>query len=164
MAVRKRGKKWFVDLYLPNGKRYRRMVGNKKDADQAELQKMIEITGGKWDLREKDITFSEFMPGYFDYTNSVKAKSSHSNDKYRIEAHIVPYFGGTPLRSITPKMVDKYKATRIKDGASNNTVNHELVCLSHIMKMAVRWRYIERNPVSSVEKLKVPKRSPRYLM
>ena len=163
MAVRKRGNRWFVDVYLPNGKRYRKMVGTKKQADEVELRISSEIMEGKWDLREKDITFGEFLPGYFDYTSSVKAKSTHSNDRYRIEAHIVPCFGDTSLRSIAPKMVDKYKAKRIKEGASNNTVNHELVCLSHIMKMAIRWRYVEQNPVASVEKLKVPKRSPRFL-
>ena len=31
------------------------------------------------------------------------------------------------------------------------------------MKMAIRWRYIEHNPVSSVEKMRVPKRPPRFL-
>ena len=139
------------------------MVGTKKQAEEVERRIENEIVEGKWALREKEIIFSEFLPGYFDYANSVKAESTHSNDKYRIEAHIVPYFGDTPLRSISPRMVDKYKAKRIKEGASNNTVNHELVCLSHIMKMAIRWRYVEQNPVSSVEKLKVPKRSPRFL-
>jgi integrase len=29
--------------------------------------------------------------------------------------------------------------------------------------MAIRWRYADHNPVSSVEKLRVPKRSPRFL-
>jgi len=72
------------------------------------------------------------------------------------------------LKDITPKTIDRYKAKRFRDGASdnrvsNNTVNHELVCLSHIFKMAVRWGYSEQNPVSSVEKLKVAKRPPRFL-
>ena len=31
------------------------------------------------------------------------------------------------------------------------------------MKMAIRWRYVDRNPVSSVEKMKVPKRFPGFL-
>ncbi len=163
MAVRKRGNKWFVDLYLPNGKRYRKTVGSKKQAEAVERMKKNEIAEGKWGLMSKNVTFGELLPEYFEYSKASKAESTHSNDKYRIEAHMVPYFGDTPLRSIAPKMVDKYKVIRIREGASNNTVNHELVCLSHIMKMAIRWRYVDQNPVSSVEKLKVPKRSPRFL-
>ena len=42
-------------------------------------------------------------------------------------------------------------------------MNHELVNLSHMMKMAVRWQYIDRNPVSYVDRLKVPKQTPRLL-
>ena len=75
----------------------------------------------------------------------------------------MPYFGDTSLNQITPQMVDNYKLTRIREGASPNTVNHELVNLSHMMRMAMRWRYIDRNIVSSVEKLKVSRRSTRFL-
>jgi len=65
-------------------------------------------------------------------------------------------------------MIDRYKAMRVRERTpdnevSNNTVNHELVCLSHIFKMAVRWGYAEQNPVLSVEKLKFAKRPPRFL-
>ncbi|MFC1717289.1 tyrosine-type recombinase/integrase [Candidatus Poribacteria bacterium] len=163
MAVRKRGNKWFVDLYLPNGERYRKTVGTKRQAEEVEKRIEIEILEGKWALRDKDTTFGELLPEYFEYSEASKAKSTYSNDKYRIEAHLLPYFGDTSLKKINPQMLDKYKPKRVREGASNNTVNHELVCLSHIMKMAIRWRYIEHNPVSSVEKLKVPKRPPRFL-
>ncbi len=118
---------------------------------------------GKWGLRSKDITFGKLLPEYFGYSKASKAESTYSNDKYRIVAHLLPCFGDSSLKDITPQMIDKYKTRRIREGASNNTVNHELVCLSHIMKMAIRWRYAERNPVSSVEKMKVPKRPPKFL-
>ncbi len=36
MAIRKRGNKWFVDLYLPDGKRFRKTVGTKKQAEEVE--------------------------------------------------------------------------------------------------------------------------------
>jgi len=163
VAVRKRGNKWFVDLYLPNGERYRKMVGTKKQAEEVEKRIEIEILEGKWSLRDKEMTFGELLPEYFEYSKASKAQSTYSNDKYRIEAHLLPYFGETSLKEIKPQMLDKYKAERVREGASNNTVNHELVCLSHIMKMAIRWRYVEHNPVSSVEKMKIPKRPPRFL-
>ena len=163
MAVRKRGNKWFVDVYLPNGDRYRKIVGTKRQAEEVEKRIEIKILEGKWTLRNKEMTFGELLPEYFEYSKAAKAKSTYSNDKYRIEAHLLPYFGGTSLKEISPQMLDKYKAKRIREEASNNTVNHELVCLSHIMKMAIRWRYAEHNPVSSIEKMKVPKCPPKFL-
>ena len=113
MAVRKRGNRWFADLYLPNGERYRKMVGTKKRAEEVERKIEVEILEGKWDLGEKDITFSEFLPGYFEYSKASKAGSTYSNDKYRIEAHLLPSFGDTSLKKINPQMLDKYKAKRV---------------------------------------------------
>ena len=60
-------------------------------------------------------------------------------------------------------MVDGYKAMRIREGISPNTVNRELANLSHMLRMAVRWRYVDKNVVSSVDKMKVPERPHRFL-
>lgn len=39
----------------------------------------------------------------------------------------------------------------------------ELANLSHMLNLAIRWRYINQNPVSNVMKMKVPERYPRFL-
>ena len=168
MPIRKRGEKWSVDVYLPDGKRHRKTMGKKEDARAEEMRLISGIVMGTWSLRVKDITFDKWLDEYFRDSEASKAESTHRNDKYRIEAHLKPYFENHILRNITPKMVDIYKTMRISERTpenevSNNTINHELICLSHIFRMAVRWGYVNQNPVSSVEKLKVAKRFPRYL-
>lgn len=60
-------------------------------------------------------------------------------------------------------MVDRYKSMRIKDHASHSTINNEPANLSHIFKMAIRWRYAEKNPVSQVDKMKLVRNPPRFL-
>jgi integrase len=100
---------------------------------------------------------------YLEYAQASKAASTYSADKYRIEGHLMPYFEDTLLTMITPQMVDNYKATRIRDGASAKTVVNELVNLSHMFKMAVRWRYIDQNVVAMVEKPRVINNPPRFL-
>jgi len=75
----------------------------------------------------------------------------------------LPYFGYIPVKEITVQMVDKYKAMRIKDNVSPCTINNELANLSHIFKMAIRWRYAEKNPVSQVDKMKLVRNPPRFL-
>ncbi len=142
MAVRKRvnrgGNVWFVDVCYPNGERYRKTVGTKKEAQAEERRKQAEIQAGTWGLREKaDVRFDELLVEYFEYTELNRAKSTHTNDKYRIEKNILPYFRELTIRNISPKLIEKYKRLRVDQGASHNTVNHELAKLSHIIKMAM---------------------------
>jgi len=160
----KTGDKWCVYVRLPNGKRYRRVIGAKKQAEQIQKKLESEIVEGKWDIREKDeMSFSDFLKRYFEYIQANKAKTTVYCDTYRIKAHLLPYFSDIPIQLITARMVDDYKSMRIDEGASPNTVNHELVNLSHMLRMAVRWKYIDRNVVSDVERLKIAKKSPRFL-
>jgi integrase len=160
----KNGVKWCVYVILPNGKRYRRVIGTKKQADQVQKKLESEIVEGKWQLREtEDVPFSALVLEYLEYAEASKAVSTFSVDKSRIEGHLMPYFGDLTLSQITPQMVDLYKAQRVREKAAPKTVNHELINLSHMLKMAMRWRYINTNPVSSVEKMKVIKNPPRFL-
>ncbi len=168
MAIRKRelksGTKWFVDIRLPNGKRIRKSVGTKKQAEEVEKKITAEIVEGKWGIREKkDVSFDELAEEYLLYAEANKAASTFYTDKCRIQGHLLPYFGNTLISRITPQMLDTYKQMRVREGASNNTVNHDLTNLSHMLRMSIRWGYIDRNVVSLVDKMKVPKRSPRFL-
>lgn len=168
MTVRKRdgkrGIKWFVDVLLPNGERYRRVVGSKKQAEQIHRQVELEIVEGKWNLRKSEgILFSDLVKEYLEYAMTSKAKSTYEIDTYRINAHLLPYFGHIILSDITVQMVDKYKAKRIKDNASTSTINNELANLSHIFKMAIRWGHTDKNIVSQVDKMRIVRKPFRFL-
>ena len=168
MAVRKRenkgDSKWVVDLYLPNGKRLVKTVGNKKQAEQAQKQIQSEIIEGKWGIREtEDITFSKLVIKYLEYAEMNKARSSYITDKCRIEAHLLPYFRDIMVNMITQGMVDDYKLKRCREKAAPKTINNELVNLSHILKMAMRWRFVDRNVVFGVEKMKLIWNPSRFL-
>ncbi|MFC1715350.1 tyrosine-type recombinase/integrase [Candidatus Poribacteria bacterium] len=161
---REKGARWYVYLVLPDGSKFRKSVGTKKEAEKVEQKLKSEIAAGKWGIQDtEDIPFSVLAKEYFIYAEDNKAKSTSTINKYRIEAHLIPYFGNTLLSRITPQMVDDYKSLRIKAGASPNTINRELANLSHMLKMAVQWRYIDRNVVSTVSKMKVPERPCRFL-
>lgn len=160
----KTGAKWCVYVILPNGRRYRRVIGSKKQAEQVQRKLEAEIVAGEWAIREtEDIPFSDLVVEYLEYARANKATSTSSINKYRIEAHLLPYFGDTLVSRITVRMVDSYKAMRIMEGASPNTVNRELANLSHMFRMGIRWGYIDKNVVSSVDKLKVPEKPHRFL-
>ena len=167
MAVRKRTNKggtvWYVDVCLPSGERHRETVGTKKEAQAEERRILAEIQAGTWGLEKADIRFDELLDDYFEYTELNRAKSTHRNDKYRIEKNLLPYFREYTIRNISPGLIEKYKRLRVDQGASHNTVNHELAKLSHILKMAMIKGYVDRNVVALVEKFKLPEKTPRYL-
>jgi integrase len=168
MPVRKRkfknGEKWCVDVMLPNGRRYRKVIGTKKQAEKVQKKIEAEIVEGKWDVRDaEDITFSQLAGKYVGYTTANKAKSTSTGDKIRIEANLKPYFGNKSLSQITPQMVDNYKIMRSSDGISPRSSNQELMLLSHMFRMAIRWRYTDRNVISNVDKMKVPEKPHRFL-
>lgn len=164
MSVYKRGNKWYIYVTYPDSRRFRKSVGTKKEAERIEQKIRSEILNGKWEIVEtKEMLFNELVEQYLEYAKASKAESSYRSDGYRIKGHLLPYFGNMPLKSITPQMVDEFKAMRVGQGAAPKTINHDLINLSHMLKMAIRWGYLEHNPASSVVKLKVPKNPPKFL-
>jgi len=115
MAITKRtnktGSVWSVDIYLPDGKRFRRTVGTRKEAEAVEAKIRTAITAGEWKLKHKqEIRFREMVNRYLEYALINKARSTYIGDKYRIEANLVPYFGDMLLSAISPPIVEDYKA------------------------------------------------------
>lgn len=169
MAVTKRINKvtgktvWSVDIYR-NGRRFRRTVGTKREADLVQAQLKADIRAKKWGLEsDRPMKFRDLVKLYLEYTELNKAASTHRNDKYRIEANLVPYFGRMLISEIEAADVEKYKQKRLREDVTRNTINHELTKLSHIFKMGIQWGYLTSNPVSDVEKFKLSKTNPRFL-
>ncbi len=123
MPIRKRkfktGAKWCVDVMLPNGKRYRRVIGTRKQAEHVQKRLESEIVEGKWDIRlQEDIPFNALVMKYAEYSEASKSESTVQADECRTESQLIPYFGDTPLSQITSQMIDSYKAMRVQQGAS----------------------------------------------
>ena len=119
MPIRKRqfkmGAKWCVDVMLPNGRRYRRVVGTKKQAEQVQKKIEAEIVTEKWHIREaEDIPFSTLFEDYLEYVNANRAASTAVVKKYRIEAHLLPYFEDMLLSQITLKWLIHIKLMESK--------------------------------------------------
>ncbi len=76
-----------------------------------------------------------------------------------VRIHLVPWFGSTPLGSIGPAEVQRYKAAKLEDTTRGRrikpkTVANHLITLSSIFATAMQWELAARNPVRSV---KLPK-------
>jgi integrase len=71
--------------------------------------------------------------------------------RYAVEGHLVPFFGRRRLADISPEAIDRYVASKIREGLSPKTVNNHLLTLRVMLKQAVRWRLLRSNPVVDAE-------------
>ena len=72
-------------------------------------------------------------------------KHKPKDDKSIINAHLLPAFGETPLRQITPQKVSEFSAVLSVDKA-HNTVRNILKLLNAMLNQAVEWGWLERAP------------------
>jgi len=163
MGVYKKGKNWYIDYYL-KGRRKRKKIGPSKKLAQQVLQDVhVKMAKGEYlgVYDEKKILFEEFSQQYLAFSKANKAESTHDRDRFSV-AQLISVFKEKYLFEITPRMIEKYKATRLgKVGPA--TVNRELACLKHMYTKAIEWGYLKINPVKSVKLLKEPPGRLRYL-
>jgi integrase len=138
-------------------------VGSKRQAEEAEKKINADIVAGRWGIWEKErIGFRELSEKYLEHAQVNKSPKTYKVDKYLISAHFNKFFGDISISLIDKRMIDEYKAMRSKQAVAK-TVNNELNLLSAMFRMAVRWEFIDKNPMSDVDKMKIPKTNPRYL-
>ncbi|MFA6599824.1 MAG: tyrosine-type recombinase/integrase [Candidatus Omnitrophota bacterium] len=176
--IRKRGAYWYVDLYLPTGRRYRRRVSRSKQLAELAL-KDLEVKAERNQLGfldRKEASVKTFLEDYLQYSRTnhrlsttVRYRSAIKNFREFIEkiSQVVN------LRDITPEILERYKQHRktadiskngkkggkskdgtIQKGAKSYTVNFELGTLRTIFNLAIRQKYLDENPVREVGFLK----------
>jgi integrase len=69
-----------------------------------------------------------------------------SAKRRQVRMYLKPYFGSARLDAVAPFGIEKYKKSRLDQGAAQATVNRELATLSHLFSKAVEWRWIEYVP------------------
>jgi len=100
--------------------------------------------------RAKNAGFKEFSKLYLEDYSKLN-KRSWKCDEYALEAHLIPYFGGSRLCEITPLEIERYRAERLKAGVRKSTTNREMALLKKMFNLAVDWRYVRENPVRKVK-------------
>lgn len=114
-------------------------------------------------------TVGEFAERYLDHAEATK--KSWRFDKAQLRAFLAVH-GARPIDTITPAMIDHYKAGRAREYSprtkrqlSAKTVNHELQVLHSLFAAAVSWGVLANNPaaVQSVKRLRVPDKAIRVL-
>jgi len=147
-------KRWYID-YRANGKRIRQVVKDAQTRAQAMLvlqEKVAEVFNNEHNsgMKEKKIKFYELADIYLNDYAKIN-KKSWRDDKYRIVAHMKPFFGNFELQEVTSLLIEKYRAERLKTGVTKSTVNRETTIMKKMFNLAMDWNLADKNPVLKVK-------------
>jgi integrase len=164
MAVYQRGRRWYVDIYLNDGRRVRRVAGRtKREAllKLGEIQRRIELEEIQSIPANIPRTFEEYAKEYVGYSRTHKKQSSAKRDETSLR-QILPFFESKKLSDITTRDIEQYQTLRSLK-VSPATVNREMETIKHMMNKAVDWNYIQTNPAQRIRHLKTPPGRTRFL-
>lgn len=163
MGVFLRKGNWYIDYYA-QGRRIREKISTNKTLALNVLRKRkVEVAENKHlDIKKQHkIKFEDFTKDYLELHSKPNNKSWKKSDWSNINT-LKKFFSGKYLYEITPEMVEKFKATKIKE-VSPARVNRLMSCLKSIFNRAIKWGKAQENPVAKVEMLKVNNKRLRYL-
>jgi integrase len=131
-----------------------------------EVQKrLLEKRAQAEEILGESISFSQLIRRYLVEVSSTKR--SERADRTNAQ-HPLKFFGEQRIDTIKPQDIYRYQdwrksfPGRYGKPISGATINRERALISHAMKWAIRWGYIEKNPVTGTEGFKENKRD-RYI-
>jgi len=159
---------WWMS-FTANGRLYRRSTGtsDKKLAEKILAKVQTQVIEGRWfDVaKSKNIKMVEVIDKFMEEV-SILQKGSHERNR-QISEHLKSFFGETLLEDVTPSLISKYKAQRLKtlskkgSPISPDTVRKELSLLRRIFNVAIdEWELCKENPVRKIIK-SLPKENKR---
>ncbi len=163
MSIFQKNNSYWIDYYY-NGRRFREKVSPSKTLAQNALHKRkTEIAEHRFLNVKKaiKIKFEEFADMFLELYSKPNNKSWEKSDKYNVD-FLKKAFAGKYLYEITPEMIEKYKAGRLKE-VSPARVNRNLATLKCMFNRAIEWGKAEDNPVKKVKLLKENNKRLRYL-
>ncbi len=162
----KRGRYWWVDYRLPDGRRIRRSTGF-TDKKMAELMlKDIELQIARKTLHlPVDISIEKFWERYLEYAKLHKTENSWKTDYYvfREFLEFLNQKNINKLTKLSPEIFEKFKLHLLEKGNKKITVNKKLRTIKAIMSRAVEWELLPENPCKKVKLFKQPEGRLRFL-
>jgi excisionase family DNA binding protein len=147
--------RWYLDYRDAQGERIQRVEPGASCREEAEhaLKKSVlaEAAKAPGAVRKRGrITFTEFSQIFFnDY--SMNVKRSWRSDKSRLGI-LDRYYKDVYLDEVTPLMIQKCLAWRLRSRNSKSTANRYLALLKKMFSLAIDEGYLEKNPAAKIKK------------
>ncbi len=152
-SIVKKGSNYYI-VYRLDGKQTWKSAGpNRKRADKMLTEIMAQIhTGGYQEIEE--ITFKDFADKWLaDYAEPRVKASTYKFYRDIINVHLLPRFGRFKISSISTHMIEEFLAAKQRETKlSPTTIGYCLTVLKMMLKRAIIWGYLSKNPAEYVEK------------
>jgi integrase len=139
---------------MVDGRRIHRVIGKESEGvTRTQCEEFIEgsrseARAGRLSLpngRKLALSFSIAADRYAKRLEEAAGKNIRIKRR-QLGLYLKPFFGSMRLDAISTFAVDRYKKKRVDAGAANGTINRELATLSHLISMAVEWKWLDRRP------------------
>jgi integrase len=143
--------KWEV-RWRENGRHRSRSFTRKSDAQRFETRvRSARELGEVLDLDRGKETMAEFIERWWREYAIVKLEDNTRKSYAHVwEKHLRRRIGGYRLRNVSPAVVYGVKAELLAEKVGAPTVRKALALLSGMLRCAVEWDRIDRNPVRDV--------------
>lgn len=165
----KKNKTWFCKIYINGKSTTRRGFKTKKEAVEQE-KKLLKIANTKDNLKATQInyvdkttkiTINEIANEYIKQLEYNHSSSSYTADSlYRL--HIAKSFGKKEVDSIKMSDIKKLQTDMLNKKYNGKyytykSINHVTGLFKSLMNYAVKFEYIEKNPIQNFTNLKIEK-------
>lgn len=167
----------FTVNVMVDGQRIHRVIGRESEGTtRTQAEEFIEkarqdAKAGRLNLpkgRKLALSFRDAADKYLTKLGQEGGKDIDMK-RYRLEQHLVPFFGDAPLSKIATFDVERYKKQRGAEPVKRPngpggepvyvgttkpaTINRELAALSHLLNKAVEWGWLDHKP-ATIKRLK----------
>jgi len=162
MSVVRRGGKWCIRYYGPDGRQRWETIGpNRKEAETVLHQRQHESLTGIYPIlrRRRRLTFTAFAEEWKAKHLPLVRASTAARYKALLTHQLLPAFGDRILSGITPAVVQTFITESVQARRlAPKTVNHALALLKQLLATAAAWGYLPQSPLVGVRKLRLPRR------
>jgi integrase len=145
---------WSIDFVDAQGKRQRKQldVPNKRIAREILNGILGDVARRKHlgVITDSQISFADFAKEWWERISHTLGPRTQERWLGIVENHLIPAFAGA-LRSVTAASAEAYVARRIEQGAKASTINREMMVLKAVLRRAVEWGRLGRNPFRDMQ-------------
>jgi integrase len=171
LLVNKAGRKFFYLRYTINKRKRGIKIGefgpmsliearSRCNELKASINNGIDPQEEKQQLQQIP-AFREFANKHYlphAYANKRSAKA----DESKLRLHLLPLLGNRRIDQITPQELQRYH-DQLKSSHCPATANRHLSLLHRMLKLAVQWGFLEKNPATGIRKHQENNEVHRYL-
>lgn len=147
---------------MVDGQRIHRVVGRESEGvTREQAERLIERL--RTEAREERLNLPKgrkiarsFDAAATDYLNKLGQEGGKGvlRKRQHIVTWLTPAFGRRRIDGISESDIKGFIESRRRYGAKDSTINRELATLSHLLRSAVRWKWIGRDKIPTFDRLR----------